>query len=57
MADKIAAKSEISDYFWNRQSKGTYGPFGYTYASIYKQTLSFTTFGDDQKSEIKMAVF
>jgi len=28
----------------------------YTYAYIHKQTLFFTTFGDDRKSEFKMAV-
>jgi len=28
----------------------------YTHASKYKQTLLFTTFGDDRKSELKMVV-
>jgi len=28
----------------------------YTHASIYKQTLLFTMFGNDWKSEFKMAV-
>jgi len=59
MADKMATESEISNYFQNRQSKVWYDPlmghFLYT-ASIYKQTLIFTTFGDDRKSEFKIAV-
>jgi len=28
----------------------------YTHVSIYEYTLLFTTFGDDRKSEFKMAV-
>jgi len=60
MADKMAAESEISDYFRNRQSKGWYHPlighFFYTHASIYKHTFSFTTFGDDRKSKFNMVV-
>jgi len=28
-----------------------------THASIYKQTVFFVKFGDDRKSEFKMAVF
>jgi len=59
MADKMAAESEISNYFQNRQSKGDISHLWaifYTNASMYKLTLLFTTFGDDQKSEFKMAV-
>jgi len=47
MADKMAAESEISDYFKNQQSKGWYHPLMghfYTHESICKQSLLFTTF-------------
>jgi len=59
MADKMAVKSEISDYFKTDKEKGDITQlwvFFHTHASIYKQTLLFTTFGNDRKWEFKMVV-
>jgi len=56
----MADESEISDYFQSRQSKEGYhqlmGHFFYKHALKFKQILLFTMFGDDRKSEFKMAV-
>jgi len=59
MADKMATESEISEYFKTDKVKGDISHLWAifcSHATIYKHTLLFTTFGDDRKSEFKMAV-
>jgi len=59
MADKMAAERKLATFLKTDKVKGDISHLWVifcSHTSIYKQTLLFTTFGDDRKSEFRMMV-